>query len=184
MLIIKEDNRVYLIESTYSYSSYGEQDQALISENMPIFRAYKSKILIGGDCIPDLEAIRYLRLPLPKELSAVNLVSKTVPAIKSILQELGRLDKNSAMSNIVFAKADKVLSLTPNSAIREIFKEEAIGWQDDRLRYALAITEGMPLDERIQKIYKIVGKILGVNMFPLIMMDSTSFKLKIIEEKK
>lgn len=184
MLIIKEDNRVYLIESTYSYSSYGEQDQALIPENMPIFRVYKSKILIGGDCIPDLEAIRYLHLPFPKELSAVNLLNKIVPHIKSVFEYLGRLNEDGDLSSIVFAKADKVFALTPNSAIREIFKEEAIGWQDDRLRYALAITEGMPLDERIQKIYKIVGKILGVNMFPLIMMDSKSFKLKIIEEKK
>lgn len=183
MLIIKENNRVYLIESTYSYSEYANQDQTLVPENMPIFKACKSKVLIGGCCLRDLEAIRYLHLPMPKELSAVNLLNKTVPAIKNTLQELGRLDEDGDLSSIVFAKADKVFALTPNGAIREIFKEEAIGWQDDRLRYALAITEGMPLNERIQKIYKIVGKILGVNMFPLIMMDSTSFKLKIVEEK-
>ena len=184
MLIIKENNRIYMIESTYFYSEYARQDQALVEENMPVFKACKSKVLIGGRSLPALEAIRYLHLPFSSELSENALVSKVVPRMRDVWEELGRLDEDGEIWEIAFADKDKVFVTSSNGAIREIAKEEAIGLQDDHLRYALAVTQELPFAERIQEIYKIVGRIMEINLFPIIVMDSVTFKLQIIEEKK
>ena len=185
MLILKENHRVYLVQSTYAYSLEGFPEPALVPENMPIFKAYQSKALIGGTDIATLEALRYRRLPFPQEFTAVNLLRKTVPQIERALEELGRLDESDEIDGLLLlAKGEKAFMVLADFTVREIQKEEAVGWAEDRLRYALTLTDGMPLIPRARAAYKIVGEILGVNPFPLIMMDATGFALKIIEEEK
>ena len=182
MIVIKENNRVYMFQSTYDYGEPSRWDQALIPDNMPIFKAARANVLIGGDCVSDLEAIRYLRLPFPAELTAPKLTEKVLPIVKSALKALDRLDEDDNVSYMAFAKGDRAFMLTSNFALAEIEKEKAFGWQAERLRYALLATQGEPMIQRVKKIYQTVGKQLSINMFPLIMADSKSFQVKILQE--
>ena len=184
MIVIKENNRVYLFESVYTYGDAGRWDQALVPENMPLFKAAKANVLIGGDSFYELEAIRYLHLPFPATLNAPQLSEKVLPKLKSALKRLDKLDEDGDVSYMVFAKGDRAFMLTSNFALAEIEKEKAFGWQAERLRYALLTTQGQPMMERVKHIYQSLGRQLRANTFPLIMADSKSMQVKIIREEE
>ena len=182
MIVIKENNRVYMVESICNYGEYSRWDQALVPDNMPLFKAATANVMIAGDNVCDLDAIRYLRLPFPATLNAPKLTDKVLPKIKAALKALDRLDENGDISYMAFAKGDKAFMLTSNFCFVEIEKEKAFGWQAERLRYALILTQGQPVMQRVKSIYQLVGRQLKANMFPLVVMDSKSFQIQIIEE--
>lgn len=182
MIIIKDNKRVYMIESTYTYGECSRWDQALLPDNMPLFKAVKSNVLIGGNSFCELEAIRYLRLPFPSTLNAPELTEKVLPKIKGAMKECDRLDEDGEIAYMAFAKGEKAFILTNNFLLAEVQTEKAFGWQAERLRYALATTQGQPLMQRVKNIYRSVSRLLKVDLFPLIMMDTKSFQISIIKE--
>lgn len=183
MIVIKDNNRFYFVESVYTYVEYGCWDRALVLENMPIFKAHGSNVLIGGCCNAELDLLRYSHLPFPAQLSAEKMIKDIAPRVKGIIRYLGRTDEDDEISVCAFAKGDRAFILQSELAVREVFNEEVFGWNESRTRYALATTAGLPLIERLRETYRTVGKILGCNLFPLVMMDSVSFKLRIIGEE-
>lgn len=183
MIVIKENNRVYVVDSIYHYTRSGLDEQMLVPENMPITKAKHSPTVIAG-LEYQLDPLRYIHLPFPKELSHKALADKIVPEIKDILHELGRDDEDGDIHTMAFAKGNKAFIVYAGKSIVEIAEEEAFGAHDDQYRYALSVTRGMPLAARLQAIYKAMGSILGANMFPLMMMDTVGLKINIVEENR
>lgn len=184
MLVIKENGRVYITESIYYYTSAGGAEQMLVPENMPIFKAVGSRTAIAGECLSALDQIRYVRLPFPKELSQKAMVDKIMPAVDSVLSDLNKDEEDGDVPSFLFAKGDRAFETICGDIVREIGTDEAFGWQNELFRYALACTTGMPLMQRLQSVYKTVGRILGEDLFPFIMTDTASLKIQVIEEER
>lgn len=184
MIIIKENGRVYIIDSIYPFTFDGKADQMLVPENVPIFKATGSRAIIAGVEQADLDPLRYVRLPFPKTLSQKSMVDKISPKVESILFGLGREDEDDELSPIIFAKDKQAFMRMPNGDILEIGSAEVVGVKDDYIRYFLACTKGMPVKKRVQAVYKALSNITGANLFPLFMMDTVSLKLTFVEEEK
>lgn len=184
MIILKENDRVYVAETIYPYFNDGRADQLLVPENMPIFRAKSTKVIIAGT-ETSFDSLRYERLPFHKELSQETIVNTLMPKIKTILCNLGKDDEDGNIAPLVFAKDNKAFIAWPDGKVMEIETEYVIGAaHEDLCRYSLACTKGMPLKRRLQVVYQTVGKLAGVNLFPLIMMDTKSLKVQVIEEEQ
>ena len=184
MIIIKENNRVYVIESVYPLAFDGRADQMLVPENMPIFKAKASRAIIAGIEPADLDPLRYTRLPFPKTLSQQSMVNNISPRVADILYGLGRDDDDGELSPLVFAKDQNAFMRMSNGDILEIGSYAVIGGKDELHRYLLACTKGIPLEKRIQAVYKALGNIVGSYLFPVLMMDTVSLKPRIIEEDR
>lgn len=182
MIILKENNRVYIVETIYPYVEDGRVDQQLVPENMPIFKAKGSKTLIAGTELSTLDPLRYVRLPFRKELSQESLLNDISPTVRSIMCDLGRIDEDGEPADLVFAKGDKAFILTENM-VCELKDGDAIDGPSALFRYALACTKGIPLLKRIQTVFKAVGKAIDANLFPLIMADTASLKIQVINEE-
>lgn len=184
MLCIKEKDRYYFIESMRLIADEGRHEQLSIAENMPFFKANNSDILIAGYNIAALDALRYTNLKLPSKLSFETINNKIMPEIASVWYDLGRLDEyGDPPTSIFLGKNDKAFVIDCEGNITELEDACAYGWRADYFGYALALTSNSPLNERIQKIYKAVEQISGNILFPLIMTDTKSFNVNIIEEE-
>lgn len=183
MVILKEKNRFYFIESCWLYSSmYDMRDLYLEPENLPIFKAERSNVLIGGDMIDALDTIRYVNLHFPAKLNFSSLCNSGVnQRIHNALKSVG---KEGEEPIFVFAKDDKAFELDSTGAFLEIESCYTLGSYQSFFNYALAVSEDLPFEKRIKTIYKIVGDCINTNLFPVVMMDSKNFKLTIIEEDK
>lgn len=184
MLFIKDKDRFYIIESTKIAGTEGDYDQMLVPENMPFFKVKNSNTVIACMNCADLDALRYRSFPFPAELSLPAIHNKIMQKVIDIWDSLGRADEDGDTSALFFAKKDRAFASWPNGTISELETAEAYGWREEYFRYALDITEGMPLKERIKAVYKAVGEITSSNLFPLIMINTKDFKIEIVEEKK
>lgn len=184
MLIIKENDRVYVVESTYEISAYGRIEQCMLTENIPMFKAKGSNTIIAADSSIKVDDLRYVRLPVPKELNLTELKNKTMPRIKDIWRSMGRDDEDGEFPEIVFAQGNRAFLFKYGDVIVEVIDEEAMGMFDTTLRYALKLTRGLPILERLQKVYKSIENLSGEKMFPLFMIDTVSKKVKMVKESK
>lgn len=183
MLFIKDKDRFYFIESTKLVIDERKTQQMLIPENMLFFKAKNSKTVIAGDNFAALDALRYVSLPFPAQLSLPAIHRRVMPKLTAIIEELGRFDEEDNLPVFFFGKGDKAFGVMNDGGIFEMEDAMTWGWNDSYFRYALALTEGMPLMKRIQTVYKTVEKVSGTYLFPLIMMDTKNCKIQIVEEE-
>ena len=184
MLVIKENDRVYLVESRYEFLEYGHNDHCMVAENVPLFKAKRSNVIIGAVTSGAVDDIRYARLPVPRELNLAELKNTTMPSIKDIWRGMGRDDEDGEFFEIAFAQGNRAFIYRFGDVITEVVDEEAIGIFDMPLRYALKLTRGMPLMDRLQTVYKSVENLSATRLFPLFVIDTVSKKVKMIKESK
>ena len=184
MIVLKDKNKVYLVESIYTFSTFGRLEHCLVEENVPIFRMKGSTAIAGSDSCANVDDFRYVRIPVPKQLNLVDLKTKTMPRIKQLWRDMGRDDEDGRFERIVIAKDDKAFVYNSNDVLIEIDDAYAIGLYSEAINYALKATKGLSVQQRVRKVYQYVQEMTGAAMFPLFVMDTVSKKLQIIEEEK
>ncbi|GEM_PF-5477246 len=185
MIVIKENGRIYIAQSTFIDAPDGQKDAYTMVENMPICRVPGSKTLIAAEgerAKPDMDRIRYKRITFPATLTVPGL-HKVLPKIEAAVDELDGLEEGRLQTDLVFAKGDRAFFLHGGTAFKEVESLETIGWREVEFRYAMLLNGDRPILERIIAAYETVGRYAGINLFPVIVWDTATLKPIVVEEE-
>ena len=184
MIIVRENGCVYIAESCFDATNYGQMEFGLKTENMPICRIPGTRALVaatGERWKPDLDRLRYRHLPFPKELSAHGL-HKILPTVEEAIDGIGGLQNGAIKSELVFAKGGGGFILTGGKTLKEIESLETLGWKSTEYRYAMTLFSELPVVDRLWAAYKLVQQFSGTKLFPILLWDTKTMIPTILEE--
>lgn len=186
MLIIKRDGIVYLVESVYDYTSYGEMKLGRDVENAPVFKVPGSKAIAGvrwGNASSLADVIRYEKVHFPKQLSAGNINNMIIPRFIDAFERSHMVFSRRVSASIIVAKDDKAFLRTSQGAIMEIEEYYALGNEEELDFNLLELHKGKELMDYIHTIFEAKERYTSHFLYPLICIDTKSCKPRLIERR-
>lgn len=184
LLVLKEKNNVYLAQTLASLPHVEMSANDLISSNnLPAWRVENNPntIVMGSACPLLLDTLRYTQKLFKGKLTLNIVVTRILPEIKRICEELKIIDhKGKLPCSVVIAQNSNVYVIEKSGLVIDVETLHAIGWYDDVIKGSLIKNKNLPAEERLNKAFQESYLTLGGYENKYFYMDTQSQKLKIV----
>ena len=183
IITLKDRDSVWIAINTNTTRTHVED--ALLAENLPIFRAPNTKtgiIAATGSVGSDVDYLRYCNeLALSHPLTRNSILLKTIPAIKSICQRYEMTANGESVRELVIAKDDRAFIILPSFTCYEIEDFYVTGNGEDIAHGAMLYYKDLPPVERISESFRVLEKTRRNKHFPIVIMNTMQKDRIVIE---
>lgn len=189
MIVIVEKDTTYF---AYPYSCINTKSDLPINDwlnedNLAFWKVVGKKncILGGWSTMRINDVVRYEdNLLSDCEITLKDLVEKLQPRITDALEKAGEWNgEKDYWENAFFIAQNGKAFEVDFGYVREIDKFAVFERYQNLAMAVLDDTQNMPAMDRLHKIGKLVEEINAIPMFPMLVMDTKTQKLQVINEK-
>ena len=193
MFVVKEKDRVYFADMPiclWLFDSRMTEKDCFDKENLHAYKVknVKNCIVMGSPKLKEVDACRYDKELNKKikqsDFTYKDIVNSIVPAMNEAIKALYQDDKDyDWKNNFAIAKGNRAFHIIDNLAYEIDDYEILIGAMRELASASFESTIGRPTIERIIEAGKTVEKVYLEKVFPIVITDTKSGKMKLYNDK-
>ena len=175
-IVLKDNKSVWVSVGAAGVMINSHNDDLIHEDNLNLWRVTNvqnclmSSVRAGGI---DIDRIRYQKhLGLSEPLTQQNLILKTIPKLKQILEECDMMDGKESWQTFLVARGEKAFVIHPTFTCCEIEDFDVFGNGEDTAYGAMMYYKDLPPVERIAQTFRMLEKMRRTKHFPIVLMNT------------
>ena len=183
LIAIKDNGTVYLAQSISDGMDDTDKFDLILDDNIPFWKVFGNKHCYAAcrSALFGANVLRYEPGLFKGVNNAMDILTKTIPNMRSLLEGCKLIDKDKCWNNaLIIVKEDKIYHIDPFFILTEIDDLIVSGRGRDFISGGLEWEKDVPIEERIRKVIHSYDELRSEFYFPIVLHNCSTGRKKIL----